>query len=337
MKLSVVIPCRNERAFIKECVNAIFACELPSDCEMHVYVVDGMSDDGTRDQVLELMKTNEHISLIDNPKKLTPFAFNLGIHAGGKVDFVQIVGARHILSANYLINCLNVLQEKKDIWCVGGKIANVAVNKTGELISAVMSSSFGMGMGNFRTLEQSGYTDTVTSPMYPYEVFEKIGFFDEDLIRNQDDDFNFRVTNAGGKIYFIHDIELKYYVRAKVSGLRKQFFQYGYWKVFVNRKHGTMTTIRQLFPPAFVLYLCGLPLSYFFPLWFQLLSTTPFMLYLCGMTFFSLRLTGIKHFLNTVSLFPIIHVSYGMGYLLGMIDFLLLKKNPSDKQKELSR
>lgn len=90
-----------------------FACELPSDCEMHVYVVDGMSDDGTRDQVLELMKTNAHISLIDNPKKLTPFAFNLGIHAGGKVDFVQIVGARHILSTNYLINCLNVLQEKK--------------------------------------------------------------------------------------------------------------------------------------------------------------------------------------------------------------------------------
>ena len=337
MKLSVVIPCRNERAFIRECVEAILHCALPESCQMDVYIVDGMSDDGTREIIETLIVLHSNIHLIDNPKQLTPFAFNLGIHAGSHVDFVQIVGARHILSPNYLMRCLDVLQQNSEIWCVGGKINNVAVNKTGELISAVMSSSFGMGMGNFRTLEQSGYTDTVTSPMYPYEVFEKIGFFDEDLIRNQDDDFNFRVTNAGGKIYFIHDIELKYYVRAEVSGLRKQFFQYGYWKVFVNRKHGTMTTIRQLFPPAFVLYLCGLPLIYFFPSWLQLLSTTPLVLYLCGMTFFSLRLTGLKNFLNTVSLFPIIHVSYGMGYLLGMIDFLLLKKNPSEKQKELSR
>lgn len=337
MKLSVVIPCRNERAFIRECVEAILHCALPESCQMDVYIVDGMSDDGTREIIETLIMLNSNVHLIDNPKRLTPFAFNLGIHAGGKVDFVQIVGGRHILSPNYLIRCMDVLQQNSGIWCVGGKINNVAINKTGELISAVMSSSFGMGMGNFRTLEQSGYTDTVTSPIYPYEVFEKIGFFDEDLIRNQDDDFNFRVTNAGGKIYFIHDIELKYYVRAKVSGLRKQFFQYGYWKVFVNRKHGTMTTIRQLFPPTFVLYLCGLPLYYFFSLWLQLLFTTPLMLYLCGMTFFSLRLTGIKNFLNTVSLFPIIHVSYGLGYLLGMIDILLLKKNPSEKQKELSR
>ncbi len=335
-RISVVIPCRNEALYIKECIQAIYANELPMDTQLHVFVVDGMSDDGTREIVLELEQEYPNLKLVDNVKKLTPFAFNLGIYQV-PFDFLQIVGARHILSSNYLSSCLNTLQENKEIWCVGGKIANVAVNKTGELISAVMSSSFGMGMGNFRTLEQSGYTDTVTSPMYPYEVFEKIGFFDEDLIRNQDDDFNFRVTNAGGKIYFIHDIELKYYVRAKVSGLRKQFFQYGYWKVFVNRKHGTMTTIRQLFPPAYVLYLCGLPLSYFFPFWLQLLSITPLMLYLCGMTFFSLRLTGLKHFFNTVSLFPIIHVSYGLGYLLGMIDFLLLKKNPSDKQKELSR
>lgn len=337
MKLSVVIPCRNERAFIKECVNAIFACELPANCDMHVYVVDGMSDDGTRETISELMKTNERISLIDNPKQLTPFAFNLGIHAGGKVDFVQIVGARHILSPNYLSRCLEVLQKNTEIWCVGGKIKNVAINKTGELISAVMSSAFGMGMGNFRTLEQSGYTDTVTSPMYPYEVFEKIGFFDEELIRNQDDDFNFRVAQAGGKLYFLHDISLKYYVRAKVSGLRKQFFQYGYWKVFVNRKHGTMTTIRQLFPPGFVLYLVLLPLLFLLPCILQLIGAIPLSLYLLGLFFFTAKLVKWKDFLNTIWLFPLIHISYGCGYLLGMIDFLLLKKNPSEKQKELSR
>ncbi len=335
-RISVVIPCRNEALYIKECIQAIYANELPMDTLLHVFVVDGMSDDGTREIVLELEHEYPHLKLVDNVKKLTPFAFNLGIYQV-PADFIQIVGARHILSSNYLSSCLNTLQENKEIWCVGGKIENVAINQTGELISAVMSSSFGMGAGNFRTLKMSGFTDTVTSPMYPYHVFEKIGFFDEDLIRNQDDDFNFRVSQAGGKIYYIHDIELKYYVRAKVSGLRKQFFQYGYWKVFVNRKHGAMTTIRQLFPPVFVLYLCCLPITLFFPSWLKVAGLLPFSIYLLGMAYFTLKLVGVKHFFQTVFLFPLIHISYGSGYLLGIIDFLLLKKNPSEKQKELSR
>ncbi|MFM6934985.1 MAG: glycosyltransferase family 2 protein [Flavobacteriales bacterium] len=337
MKISVIIPCRNEKNYIEECITAIFQCELPSGCELQVYVVDGMSDDGTRDVIEELGRENSKLSLVDNQKQLTPFAFNLGIHAGGKVDYVQIVGARHILSKNYLMECIKSIQQNKDIWCAGGKIINAAINPISERIAAVMSSAFGMGMGNFRTLEQSGFTDTVTSPMYPYEVFEKIGFFDENLIRNQDDDFNFRVTQAGGKIFFIHDISLKYYVRASIAGVRKQFFQYGYWKVFVNQKHGVMTTIRQLFPPLFVLYLLSFPFIYFFPNWLKVLSLLPIQLYVIGLIFFTLRLTGLKNFLQTAFLFPLIHLSYGSGYLLGIMDFILLKKNPSDKQKELSR
>ena len=337
MKISVVIPCRNERAFIRECVEAIERCTLPEGCDVNIYIVDGMSDDGTRDIIENLSARFSNVHLIDNPKQLTPFAFNLGIHAGGEVDFVQIVGARHILSPNYLMRCLEVLQQDSEIWCVGGQIKNVAINKTGEFISAVMSSAFGMGLGNFRTLETSGFTDTVTSPMYPYAVFEKIGFFDEDLIRNQDDDFNFRVAQAGGKLYFIHDIHLKYYVRAEVAGLRKQFFQYGYWKVFVNRKHGTMTTIRQLFPPGFVLYLILLPVSIFLPNLLQAVFLLPLCLYILGLIFFTFKLFSWKDFLRTFWLFPLIHISYGAGYLLGMIDFLVLKKNPSEKQKELSR
>ena len=97
-----------------------------------------------------------------------------------------------------------------------------------------------MGLGNFRTLSKSAYTDTVTSPMYPKKVFETVGLFDAQLTRNQDDDFNFRVLKAGGKIWFEADINLKYYVRSTFKQVRKQFFQYGYWKVYVNKKHKTM-------------------------------------------------------------------------------------------------
>jgi hypothetical protein len=211
------------------------------------------------------------------------------------------------------------------------------VNDTGRRISAVMSSSFGVGMGNFRTMTASGYTDTVTSPMYPYWVFEKIGFFDEMLVRNQDDDFNFRIAEAGGKLYLIHHISLKYYVRATINGLRKQYFQYGYWKVFVNQKHGKMTTLRQLFPPLFVVYLASLSLLFLVPSWVQLLYLVPTALYIFGLLFFGLKVSQSGQLLQTTFLFPLLHLSYGMGYLLGIIEFIVLRKKPSDKQKELSR
>jgi GT2 family glycosyltransferase len=227
IKISVVIPCRNEVLYIRECIEAIYANELTSEVILSVFVVDGMSDDGTRELVLNLEKQFPNLKLINNEKKLTPFAFNLGIYKV-PVDYIQIVGARHILSSKYLQKSLDILQSNSEIWCVGGKLINEYLNETGEIISKAMSTTFGMGLGNFRTLEKSGFTDTVTSPMYPYWVFEKIGFFDEQLIRNQDDDFNFRVTKAGGKIWFEAAISLKYYVRGNFQGLYRQFYQYGY-------------------------------------------------------------------------------------------------------------
>lgn len=337
MIVSVVIPCRNEVAFIQECIDAIYANKINTDVFLNVFVVDGMSDDGTREKIQSLQNKYPSLQLIDNVKQLTPYAFNLGIYAS-KADYIQIVGARHILSSNYIQQALDILKSKSEVWCVGGKLINEYINETGEIISKAMSTSFGMGIGNFRTLVKSGYTDTVTSPMYPFWVFEKIGFFDEQLVRNQDDDFNFRVTKAGGKIYFENDIFLKYYVRGNYSGLYRQFYQYGYWKVFVNQKHKAVTTFRQLIPPLFVVFIF---LSIILSLLNPLLAILSFIVYL---VYISLALlmgfkngTKLKESVQISITFPIMHFSYGLGYLKGILDFIILQKKPSDKQKRLSR
>lgn len=342
VQISIIIPCRNEKPFIKKCVDAIYQCDLPENAVISVFVVDGMSDDGTRDVIQELKLLNPNLHLIDNIQKLTPYAFNLGIYAGGKVDYVQIVGARHILSKNYLINCLSILKGNKEVWCVGGKIINEFVNDEGRIISYAMSTSFGMGLGNFRTLEKSGFTDTVTSPMYPYWVFERIGYFDEELIRNQDDDFNFRVTKAGGKIYFDSSIHLRYYVRGNFKGLWRQFFQYGYWKVFVNKKHKAVTTIRQLVPPLFVFYSLLFPFSAIFGTIYFIIAVLPLLLYILMGISVSFKIlsenkTDKLNYFKLFRTFPILHFSYGLGYLKGILDFLSLNKKPSDRQKRLSR
>lgn len=338
MKISVVIPCRNEAQYIEECIDAIYNCDLPEKTQMQVFVVDGMSNDGTREIVEEIKSRFIGLELVDNSKQLTPFAFNIGIKAGGIVDFVQIIGARHIVSKNYILECIGKLQADNSVWCIGGKIINEFNSEEGELISKAMSTSFGMGIGNFRTLDKSGFTDTVTSPMYPYWVFEKIGFFDEDLVRNQDDDFNYRVTKAGGKIYFLNEIELRYYVRSTVQGLKRQFFQYGYWKVFVNKKHKAVTTLRQMIPPLFCLYLFVFPFLFLLHWKIGAIAAMPFILYIFLSIYESIKLSNSsKTFFQSLIIYPTLHVSYGLGYLKGIIQFLLLNQQPSKKESRLSR
>ena len=337
MKLSVIIPCRNEVNFIEECIESIYSNDLPLTCELNVIIVDGLSDDGTRDKIKTLSNRFPNLFLVDNRLQLTPFAFNLGIHFS-KADFYQIIGARHIVSTNYLFKSIEILQKDSSVWCVGGRLINEYTNDSSRIISKAMDTSFGMGLGNFRILDKSDFTDTVTSPMYPSWVFDKIGYFDEELIRNQDDDFNFRVTKAGGKIWFEHDISLRYYVRGNYKGLYKQFFQYGYWKVFVNKKHGEVTTLRQLVPPFFVLYLFILPFILMFSLIFGSIFSIGLILYvfLAAIVAFKKSL-AIKEFFGIFKTFPILHFSYGIGYLQGIVHFLILDKKPSNKQKSLSR
>lgn len=337
MKVSVVIPCRNEKAFIAKCIEAIYLSELPSNVQLTVIVVDGMSNDGTREELDGLQKIYTSLNVVDNIQQLTPIAFNLGIRFCD-FDFLQIIGARHIITSNYIAKSIQILSQSPDIWCVGGKINNVFTTEDSQVISEAMSTSFGMGLGNFRTLNKSSFTDTVTSPMYPKFVFEKIGYFDEQLVRNQDDDFNYRVSKAGGKIWFESEIALDYYVRSNYSGLIKQFYQYGYWKVFVNTKHKTFTTLRQLVPPFFVLYVFTLLFLPILPFIFILFYSLPLFSYMIMLVLVSIRCskksTTLIAFIRT---FLILHFSYGFGYLHGILNFILLKRKPSKNQMRLSR
>jgi GT2 family glycosyltransferase len=338
MLISVIIPCRNEAPFIGATIDALFSCTLPEQARIKVHVVDGMSDDGTRDVIREKQAVYPNLFLVDNEQQLTPFAFNLGIFADKQAAYYQIVGARHVVSINYLMRCIDILENDSTIWCVGGKINNVFVNETGRVIAKAMSTSFGMGLGNFRTLEESGFTDTVTSPMYPNWVFDKIGYFDEELIRNQDDDFNYRVKKAGGKIYYCHEIHLDYFVRGNKAQLWKQFMQYGYWKVFVNKKHQAITTLRQLVPPAFVFFLCILPLFLVFLPRIGMIGLMALGLYVSLALFVAARIAeSMKEWIQLLQIFPMLHVSYGWGYLKGMVRFLILNKPPKESSKSLSR
>lgn len=334
--VSIVIPCLNEASYIERCVRSTMEQSYPND-RIRVVVADGGSNDGTLHHLEALQKEFGQLIVVDNPKRFTPVALNLGVMATTS-DVVVILGAHAELASDFIEKCVAALTLHPDAGCVGGIIQNVHENATARIVSRAMQSPFGVGNARFRTGGEAGYVDTVAFGAYRREVFNAIGLFDEDLVRNQDDEFNYRLTKAGYTIWFDPEIRSKYYVRASYKKLFRQYFQYGYWKVFVNRKHKAVTTWRQLVPFAFVSWFVLATLFVVIqPQWMPLL-TLPALLWLLGALGAGiLGGTPSKDLPGLTLSFLILHTSYGLGYARGIVEFLLLRRMPAADQHSLSR
>lgn len=334
--VAIIIPCRNEELYIEKCINSILNSNYPIEL-IHVYVCDGISDDKTIAIVKKLSNENPQIKLLVNQKQTTPFALNLGLKAATQ-DVKIILGAHAEVTPNFIKENVITLFDKENVACAGGIIDNVYENNTAKIIGLAMSSQFGVGNAHFRTGVKDGFVDTVAFGAYKKEIFEAIGYFDEDLVRNQDDEFNFRLLKNGFKIYLSQKIRSNYYVRGSFSKLFKQYYQYGYWKVFVNQKHKTITTLRQIVPLLFVCFLLfGSIFSIVFPV-LTYVYLAILLSYVAMAFFFAIKKSkAVKTVFLLAFTFFELHLSYGLGYLLGVIEFLIFRKTPSKKSKTLSR
>jgi len=334
--VSITIPCRNEKKYIALCLNSIVNCNYDKEL-LTVFVVDGLSNDGTTEIIKNYETKYPFIHLIINEKQTTPFALNLGLQANN-ASIKIILGAHAEIAADYIDECIIAFTNSNELGCVGGIIENVMEDETSRIISLAMSSNFGVGNAHFRTGNKDGFVDTVAFGAYKNEVFKAIGFFDEELIRNQDDEFNFRLLKNGFKIYLSKKIVSKYYVRASLSKLFKQYYQYGYWKVFVNVKHKTVTTIRQIIPALFVSFLCvGFVISLFSKIAFLAYGICISLYIILALYSASAKSKNIIEIFKIVAVFLILHLSYGCGYLVGIFNFVLANKKPSKASEKLTR
>ena len=334
--ISITIPARNEEKYIEKCILSILSADYPQE-KIKVFVCDGLSTDNTREIVSSLSNKHNNIQLIDNEKQTTPFALNLGLKASNCAIKI-ILGAHAEIDKDFIKNNVSVLNDYPEVGCSGGIIENVYENESAETIGLAMSSGFGVGNAHFRTGSKNGFVDTVAFGAYRKEVFEKIGYFDEDLIRNQDDEFNFRLLQNGFKIYLNSNIKSKYYVRASFSKLYKQYYQYGYWKVYVNKKHKAVTSIRQLVPLFFVLFLfLGFTLSFFHWILGTLFSLGILAYIVLGIVFASQKSNSFEKITGIAYTFFLLHFSYGLGYLVGIFDFIALAKGPRKSSQKLTR
>lgn len=326
MKLSVICPIYNEEKHIAACLDSILRQDFPKE-EMEVLLVDGMSSDRTREIVQQYTAQYPFIFLLDNPKRIVPTGLNIGIRVA-QGDVIIRLDAHAIYPDNYfsvLVDKLYALNADN----VGGLCRTLPAKETPvcEAIAAALSSPFGMGDSHFRIgTNKEMQVDTVPFGCFRREVFDKIGYFDEELVRNQDDEFNGRIIKFGGHIYLIPSVVIDYYGRDSIGKVSKMFYQYGLFKPLVNKKLGNPASVRQFFPFFFVLGLIlGLLLS-FVSIFFCILYIAVLALYIFLAAYFSIRqVKGLKRIFLLMGTFFVIHVSYGWGYLRGMIKLLLKK------------
>jgi len=319
--LSVIIPCRNESRHIEACVRSILEQKRPSG-GMEVIVADGLSDDGTRAILEALAKEHPELRVVDNPRRVTPCAMNAGIReARGK--YVAILGAHCEYAADYLRTCVELLDEHPEVACAGGPIYSAGRSVFGQAVAAAMSHPVGIGNAKHRHPNYEGYAEGACYPVFRKEVFETIGLYDEMLVRNQDDELNYRLTKQGGKVFLSPRARSTYFVRETISSLFRQYFEYGYWRVAVLKKHRMPASFRHLVP---LIFLIGLIVSFILALivpegWRLLMLAGPcvYALILCGVGLHLSRRAGWK----IGFLFPVaaatLHIAYAIGFMWGFL------------------
>jgi len=329
--ISVIIPVYNEGKYISQCLDSILRQDYPKD-NLEIICVDGLSCDRTRQIIKGYSSQHDNLRLIDNPDRIVSHGLNAGIRAAsGEVimridahctypeNYISTLGRKlELLKADNVGTVINSLQACDSAIC--------------KAIAVGSSNSFGVGDSAFRIGTKSiKEVDTVPFGCFRRDLFDRIGYFDTDLIRNQDDEFNARIIKNGGKIYLIPDVSVDYYARETLGKMARMFYQYALFKPLVNKKIGAPATLRQLVPPLFVsVLIVGVVLSLILPITFPLFAGV-IALYLLVSFVVSAKEAFRNRSPSLMFILPVvffaIHISYGWGYLAGILKFIVLKTN----------
>ena len=327
--LSVIVPIYNEEKYIAKCIDSILEQDFPND-ELEIILADGMSQDCTREIVAKYTAKYPFISLIDNPKRIAPWAMNLAVKEA-KGDVIMRLDAHAIYEKNYfsaLVRALKVYDADN----VGAVCRTDVLNKTPKTLAIreVLSNKFGVGNSTFRT-GISGVQEVETVPFgcWKREVFEKYGMYDVRLVRNQDIELNKRIIRGGGRIVIVPDTYCTYFARENYHELAKNNYGNGKWNILTvyYTKEMRSLSVRHFVPLAFVLSLIVPILVGVF--WWPTLcvSVLALCVYLLALGSVSAQLAVSKRLscFYLLASFSVLHISYGWGSLVGILKLLFTK------------
>lgn len=321
--VTIIMPIRNEADFIERSMRAVLNQDYPHE-RMELLVSDGMSTDETRSIISRIQETSDiTIEVLNNPRQIVPTGFNIALKKAKGEIIVRVDGHCEIAS-DYITQCVRLLEES-DAAGVGGPIETVSDTILGKSIAVAMSSRFGVGGSIFRVeREKELFADTIPFPAYRREVMNVVGPLDEELMRNQDDEYNYRLRSRGYKLLLSPRVKSTYQSRSDLRTLWRQYFQYGLYKVRVLQKHPQQMRPRQFAPVALTSAL--LVGSILTPLngimrriWLSLLLV--YASANLAASFFAARRHGWQHFKYMPFVFSTLHFSYGLGFMNGLWKF----------------
>lgn len=325
--VSIIVPCRNERDYIEGFVASLKEQDAGG-LSVEILVVDGMSDDGTRELLERLRGEVSNLRVLDNPARVTPAALNIAIRAA-RGEVVIRLDVHTEYDSSYVRECVAVLAETGAA-CVGGPWRAAGRSYTQKAIALAFASPFSSGGARSHDVAFEGEVDAVYLGCWRRETLEKIGLFDEELVRNQDDELSFRLRERGLRLWQSPRIRSTYYPRPSLKKLFAQYSQYGYWKVRVIQKRGRPAALRHVVPALFALFwiVSGFAVALFPPLApLPLVVGSCYALLLAWATLrTSLEARSLRYALVLPFTFAAFHLGYGVGTLQGLVDFVLLQK-----------
>lgn len=315
--VSVVVPMRNERGYIERCLRSLAEQEYPRD-RYEVIVVDGNSNDGSKEAAESFAADVPSLRVLENAGRNTARGVNIGL-AFARGQVIARVDAHAEVAPDYIAQSVAAL-ERTHADVVGGPIATKGEGGAGEAVAVAVSSPFGVGNAVFRYSQREQWTDTVAFPAYRRDVFDRMGPFAE-IEGGEDDEFHYRLRNAGLKVLLTPAIRSTYFARRSYWGLARQYFSYGQAKVVVLSRHPRRTRLRQLVPAGFVV---ALLLSAILALagGFFVVPLIAFVVAYAVASFAAAVWLARRHGWGKLARLPLafacMHLSYGCGFIIGM-------------------
>lgn len=317
--ITVLMPVRNEERHLETALRSVLDNGYPVE-KLDIVVVDGRSDDDTLG-VLERLGPMSQVRVLDNPHRVVPTALNLGLQAArGEIIFRLDGHAR--FKFGYLLRAVQTLQQRPDLHAVGAAMITESASSTGEAIRLAQSSPFGVGNSLFRVQGREGLVDNLAFAGYRRHVFDWVGGFDEELVRNQDDEFNYRLRRKGLRLWMMADPGSVYEARGSYRSLWRQYRQYGFWKIRVMQKLGEVPSLRSVVP---LVFLAAWMSAFAILPW----SSIPLTLLAAAYALFLLAASrqgagqSPRIRLGKAWAIVILHTSYGFGECVGILRFVL--------------
>lgn len=323
-RVTVIMAVRNETRFIRKTLDAVLSQSYPPR-QMEIFISDGLSEDGTLDILKEYARADSRIVILENPGKIVSTGLNLAITESTGEILVRVDG-HTVIAPDYVEKCVTgLLTSSAD--SIGGRMHASGEDGFPKAVAFATSTPLGVGNARFHYSNRQEWADTVYLGAWRRDVFQKVGLFDETFVRNQDDEFHYRIRARGGRILLSPAVKSSYQVRSNWKALASQYFQYGFWKVRVFQKHPAQMQARHFVPVTLVLSLLGAAFcsvlafgSYVFFL--------AVLFYLAGVfiaALLSCRSYSLKFTLTVFVIYATLHLSYGTGFLFGLFRFLLFQ------------